>query len=333
VKRALVILFAGLLGARAEADPTLLRMATTAPDGTEWARVLRAFGHDIEEGSAGSLKMKTYFGGLAGDEIEVGERMQRGQLEGSMSGHMLCERVAPSMRVLRLPGVFQSRGEATDVMNRLQPVLEQEAASHGMVLIGTSPLGADVIFSSKPVKSLAELRKLRLWRWDLDEVGIATSRAMKLQVVPVSPHTASRAFDQGQLDGFLAIPAAALAFQWSRQAPYVTDLRSSYLYGCVMFSQRAFQALTVDQQTLIRTALAHLRVRLDDVGRRMDEQLLGGALEKQGGKTVAVSETFRSEYFATARLARDAVVDKLVPRELVDRVLRMLADYRAEHGR
>jgi hypothetical protein len=43
------------------------------------------------------------------------------------------------------------------------------------------------------------------------------------------------------------------------------------------------------------------------------------------------SEGFRSEFFEAARAARERVVPRLMGRALVARVLKMLADYRAEH--
>ena len=58
-----------------------------------------------------------------------------------------------------------------------------------------------------------------------------------------------------------------------------------------------------------------------------------GVFEKQGLKHVPVSDTFRAEYFAAARAARERLGDKLVPRALMEHVLALLADYRAEHGR
>jgi hypothetical protein len=46
-----------------------------------------------------------------------------------------------------------------------------------------------------------------------------------------------------------------------------------------------------------------------------------------------VSDSFRAEYIAAARDARDKVSDRFVPKELVDRVWQMLADYRIEHSK
>jgi TRAP-type C4-dicarboxylate transport system substrate-binding protein len=296
--------------------------------------VIHNFAVDVEQVTSGRVKLKLYFNGVAGDELEMLARIRHGQLDGALSGHMACERVAPSMRVLRVPGMFQSRDESNDAMNRMQSDLEREAAKEGIFLAGTTGLGPDVIFTRTPVKSMADLRKLRLWRWDVDEVGIAASRAMGFKIVPSKLFEAAKTYDRGEIDGYLAIPAAALAFQWSTQAQFVTDLRGSYLYGCVMFSQRAWQALPVEDQAQIRTSSARIRIRMDDMGRQMDEQLLGGAFQKQGVKVLPVSASFRSEFFSAARQARESlVVDKLVPRALVDRTMQMLADFRAEHGK
>ena len=98
-------------------------------------------------------------------------------------------------------------------------------------------LGPDVIFTRTPVHDLAGLRKLKLWRWDLDEIGIATSRDMGLNIVPLPVADAGRAYDDGRVDGFLAIPLASLAFQWSSRARYVTDLRGSYIWSCLVMTR------------------------------------------------------------------------------------------------
>lgn len=317
----------------AVADPIVLRMATVAPEGTLWAREMHNHARDVEAATGGRLKIKWYMNGVAGGEMETLERINKGLLDGAMSGHMGCERVAPSMRVLRLPGMFQSREEATDTMNRLQPVLEKEAAQKGVFMAATTGLGPDVIFTRTPVKTMGELRKMKLWRWSLDEVGIAASRAMGMSIVPTEIYEGAKAYDRGQLDGFIAIPAAALAFQWSSQAKYVIDLRHSYLYGCAIYSQKSFQALPVDLQNELRASAARLRLRFDEIGRTMDEQLLSGAFQKQGVKVLSVSGAFRAEFFAAARQAREALLDQAVPRALIDRTLQMLADFRAEHGK
>jgi len=239
--------------------------------------------------------------------------------------------MSPSMRVLRMPGVFQSRDEARDVMTRLQSTIEEEAAKNGFIMLGAAGLGPDVFFTREPVRSLEDARRMKLWRWDVDDVGIAASRDMGMQIVALPLGEARRAYDEKRIDGFLAAPSAALAFQWSAAAGYVTDLHSGYIYGCLVFGERQFQRLKPELQAAVRAGAARMLVGIDELGRRQDEQLLGGLFGKQGLKSVPVSQAFRAEYFAAAKAAREQIADRMIPRELLERVLRMLADYRIEH--
>jgi TRAP-type C4-dicarboxylate transport system substrate-binding protein len=314
-------------------EPTVLKFASIAPDGSIMAQEIKRWGQDIDTLSGGRVHVKWYLNGVAGDELEQGDRMMKGQLDGSAGGQMFCNRIIPSMRVTRLPGMFQSRDEAADAINRLNTTMVKEAHEHGFALLTAVSLGPDVIFTRTPVHNLAELRKVKLWRWDLDEVGIATSREMGLQVVPLPVADAARAYDNGRVDGFLAVPIAALAFQWSSRARYLTDLRGSYIWSCLVMTERSLQRLPTAQQDAMRTAAARARERFEEMGRRTDEALLGGLFAKQGAKSVPVSDAFRSEYVAAARAARAKVTDRFVPKELIDRVLQMLADYRIEHDK
>lgn len=331
MKRTFAVAACLLCARAAAADPTVLRLASVAPDGTAWANELRAYAREAEQEAEGALRIKWYLGGVLGDELEQLERIRKGQIDGIASGGMGCERVAPSMRIQGLPGVFQSRDESAYVMDRLRPDMFAEAARAGFAMLVTTGLGPEVIFSRVPVRTLADLRRLRLWRWSVDEVGIAMSGEMKLTVVPAPLNEAARAYDDHRIDGFLAIPAAALAFQWSTQARYITDLRTGYLTGCVFIANRAFDRLSFKVQSVLRGLMAKYDVRFEDLGRRQDEALLGGLFERQGLQTAPPTEAFRSEFFAAARAARER--QTFVPKALLDRVLRMLADYRVEHDR
>ena len=312
-------------------EPVLLRVGAVAPEGSGWAREFHAWVHYVEAEAKGTLRLKLYLDGVAGDELEMGARVRRGQLDGVASGQFLCQQAAPSMRVLRIPGVFQSRDEARDVITHLLPTVEEEAAHNGFVVLGAAGLGPDVLFTREPVRSLEDVRRLKLWRWDVDDVGIAASRQMGLSVVPMKLGEARRAYDDKRIDGFIAAPSAALAFQWSSVASYVTDLHSGYIYGCLIFGERQFQRLSAEQQGALRAGAARMLVGIDELGRRQDEALLGGLFGKQGLRNLPVSAAFRAEYFAAAKSAREHFVDKLIPRALLERVLRMLADYRIEH--
>src|SRR3954463_15106789 len=132
------------------ADPIMLRFATLAPDGTAWARELKAAARDVEIQTHGQTRMKWYFGGIAGDENVVPGRIRRGQLEGEAAG-VSCVTMAPSLKVLRVVGMFRRREEAHAIIARLRPQLEAEFRAAGYVLLAVQWFGSDIAFTREPV--------------------------------------------------------------------------------------------------------------------------------------------------------------------------------------
>lgn len=311
--------------------PITLRVASVAPKGSSWGNDIDRLGREVEQATHGRVKVKVYLSGAAGDELAMNEHVRKGQLDGVVSAGWLCDDAIPTMRALGLIGVFQSREEAAAVTAELKPTLEAEAAKSGFTLLGTAGIGSILVFSRNPVTSMAELRKTRLWRWEGETVQLAMGKAMGLQMVSTRLEDGGKTYDKGDVDGFFAVPMAALAFQWFAQTRYITDLRTGYLMGCFVVSTRSFDALPADAQAALREAGAKLVVRVEDTGRREDDALMNGIFQKQGLKRVPVSERFRAEFFDAARVAREKLGDQLVPREALARVLEALTDYRSEH--
>jgi TRAP-type C4-dicarboxylate transport system substrate-binding protein len=327
---AALLLLLLLLGATARADHIVWRMATSAPDGTAWARELRAFARDVQAGTDGEVLVKWYFGGIAGDENEMMDRIAKAQLDGMGAG-MLCTRVAPAMRAFNIPGVIQGRDEANYLSQKMMPEYAAEAQKNGFAMLFSSGLGPTMFYTRTPISTMDGLRSIKLWRWNLDEAGLLASREMGMPVWAAPVEQAARAYDDGTVDGFTAPPAAALAFQWSTQARYITDLRVGYVQGCMLLANRVWDRLTQRQREAVMAAAAKCAHRFDQVGRQMDADLLGGLFEKQGLKMVPTSTALRAQYFEAARAARERLGERLISRAMMDQVMRILADYRAEH--
>jgi TRAP-type C4-dicarboxylate transport system substrate-binding protein len=313
----------------ARADPVTLRLATAVPEGTAWARVGMAFARDVEALTHGEVRVKWYLGGIAGNELQVLDRMKRDQLDGVGSGGVLCQRLAPTMRVTRLVGLIQSRAEAQYVLTRLKPTIDAEFHKSGYVNLWEAGLGPSLIFSKTPVRSLEDLRKTRLWIWDLDDLFAAGLRAVGIPIVPTSLEDAAHSFDQGKFDGYIVMPTAALAFQWSAQTRYITPLATGFLSSCMLISNRAFDALPVESQKAIHDAAAKFQARMEDVGREQDAQLVeGGLFKRQGISFVQVLPAFRDAFYNAAKDVRDR--DTSVTQQLKAEVEAWLKEYRGK---
>ncbi|MGZ3441954.1 MAG: TRAP transporter substrate-binding protein DctP [Polyangia bacterium] len=329
--RAPLIATAVLFTTVARAEPVTLRLASVVPDGTGWARELKAFGREVTAATHDNVQIRWYLGGIAGDELQQHERVMRDQLDGVLSGGMLCQRLAPSMRAAGMAAEFRDRNEAHHIVGRLKPTLDAEFAKAGYVHIASAGIGFSVFFSRTPIRTMADLRRIKPWLWSLDDVLRTQLAAMGIRIVPLPVEGSARAYDDGRVDSFVGLPSAALAFQWSAQARYVMDLRVGYLTGCMLVSRRAWDTLSHDDQQAIESAAAKLQVRIQETTRQMDESLLSGLFAKQGLQTMPVPPALQAEFDASAREAQRQV-EKLAPPGTVERVAGWLAEYRAHQN-
>jgi TRAP-type C4-dicarboxylate transport system substrate-binding protein len=318
---------AGLL-ARAHAEPMVLRYASMSPEGTAWTRELKAYAREVRTLSNEQVQVKLYLGGIAGDELAVLERIRKGQLDGELAA-VTCERLAPSLKVLRVAGLIRGRDEARYVIDRLRPTLEAETRRSGFTLLGMTWFGSDIILSRTPVRTFDDLRRLRFWIWDLDQVWARELPLVGLHVVPAPVADAAAAFESGRVDGFLALPNAALAYQWSAESAYFTRLPISAMAGCNVIANAAFDGLPFSSQTALRQASAKLNFRFFDVNAAQEDALLDRLFARQGVKPVPVTELLRLSFLEAARRAREHLPDALVPQALITQVQAWLSDYRA----
>jgi len=308
----------------------VLRVSSIAPEGTSYARELRALANDTLALTDGRVRIKPYFGAVAGEEQDAWQRVERGQLDGVASAAMLCEQLSPTMRVMRLPGLFHSREEAIAVLTRLKPVTDREFEKAGARNLGGVMVGPVMMFTREPVRSLADARHHTYWIWNADEVMKPIYPVIGFRVLPLPIYEAAHAYEQRRHDGFLATPVAALAFQWSTLARYYSPMPIAYLVGCLVFANRAFDELSLADQRALSGAAAKSVAHIDEVGRQMDAQLVGGLFEKQGLRVVPPSNAFAIEFEASAVRARaELMAQHRVDPELVGRVEQMLSEIRA----
>jgi TRAP-type C4-dicarboxylate transport system substrate-binding protein len=322
-----------LIGASLGATPLVLRMASIAPSGTRWETALKRFGHQAEQRSEGEVQLKWYMGGVAGDELTTLGRMQRGGLDG-VAGAIFCEQLAPSLRVMEVIGMVQSTDEADHILEFLQPDIEQDFRTTPFVALATATgFGHRVLFSRRPVRSLEDLRAGRYWVWSLDEVLRAQLVQMGVPIVPLPVEQAAHAYDEGRVDGFITIPYSVLAFRFSAQARYFTDLESAFLPGCLVMARRALATLSPTARAALAAAAPSLKLEFERLGRDTEESLLHGVFQHHGLEAVPMSSDFRRAFLEAGRQASAALGARLVSPGLVARVAAELERFRAERRR
>jgi TRAP-type C4-dicarboxylate transport system substrate-binding protein len=233
------------------------------------------------------------------------------------------------MRVLAQLGLYQNNDEVAYIAEHLRPQFDGELERAGFVYLGLASIGTDLVFSRRPITRLEDLRSTRMWIWELDQVS---SRGWSELGVPIAKMTitdAARAYERGEVDGFFAVPTAALAFQWSSLARYLTYLPWGYTQACSIIASQSLANLPSDAQALFKSEMARGMQMLDAVGRAQEGELLGGLFERQGLHAVPASDEMRRQFFTAATAARMRMTDGVVDPALVQRVVALLAQLRA----
>jgi TRAP-type transport system periplasmic protein len=314
---ACLLLVAGVASAAMLPQP--LRLATIAPEGSAWARMLKDFGEDLQQGTDHRVRLKVTMGGVAGDEAALLDRMLRGDFDG-LVGAAICQRVAPSLRALEVAGYVEDERQAQAVLNALRPLAERElAGTQASFVLLTTGFGHRVLFSRDPVRSLDELKRIKLGIYEYDQVERAQLVAMGMHVAPLRLEDVAAALDAHRIDGFISIPAAAVAFRYWTHTRYFTDLHSGYLPGCVMVTNSALARLGPANDAVLRRAGQELGRRFAAESPTIDAQLLATVFPQKGLKPVPMSPTFRREWRESAQRASHALVPRVVSRAALER--------------
>src|SRR5512139_659579 len=131
------VLLLALLGAAcafpAQAAPTVVKMATLAPEGSSWYRVLQEMGEEWKKASGGAIALRIYPGGVAGDEDAVIRKMRVGQIQAAAITGIGLSYLDRSFYALHIPMMYASDEEFDYVRDRFGPSLEKILDAKGFV--------------------------------------------------------------------------------------------------------------------------------------------------------------------------------------------------------
>ncbi|MDF1556234.1 MAG: TRAP transporter substrate-binding protein DctP, partial [Deferrisomatales bacterium] len=297
-------LIAGMLfAAAAPARAGALKIATIAPDGTNWMQEMRTGAATIADRTAGRVTFKFYPGGVMGNDATVMRKIRAGQLHGgAFTGGSLSE-LYPDMQVYSLPFLFRDYAEVDAVRARLDPVLTRGLEAKGMVALGISEGGFAFLLSDTPVPTVADLTSKKAWIPEGDAIGAAALRAAGVSPVSLPIADVYTGLQTGLVDTVAATPSAAIAFQWHTRMGYANDLPLSYLIGVLAVSQEGFVKVSPADQEIVRQVMGDVFRRLDRANRE-DNTAARATLDKRGVPFVRPTPEQRQGWEATGARAR-----------------------------
>ena len=328
---AAAVLVFGLLGtpaAVAAGEVTVIKMATLAPEGSAWYKILEQMGEDWRKATNGAVTLRIYGGGVVGDEKTMIRKMRVGQLQAAAVTGLGLASLEKSFYALLVPMMFADDGELDHVRERLAPLLERQLAQAGFVVLSWGDAGWISFFTKAPVTRPAEAMATKLFVGTDDSTVVQLYNETGFNPVQLSATDILPGLQTGLINAFAATPLAALAFQWFALAPNMTDLRFSPLTGATIIDKRAWEKIPAELRPRILAASRAGEALVRDEIRRLNAEAVV-AMTKNGLKISRVSPEVQAEWVKMMEGLYPKIRGAIVPEEAFDAARAARDEYRA----
>lgn len=324
---AAVLLLLTLLSPALHAQPTI-KLATLAPEGTSFHRILLEMGEQWKKSPDQGVKLRIYPGGQMGGESEVIKKMRVGQLQAAMLTVVGLTDIEPTMSAMQyMPMMFDSLEEVEHVCQALQEDMERKFLDKGFVLLFWGDAGWVRFFTTKPVHTPEDLRKLKIFAWAGEAEYIDMLRSMRYTPVPLEPTDILTGLKTGLVESVTTTPSYALAGQFYSPAPYMLELNWAPLVGGTVVTKKAWDQLTPAAQASLREAAKKAGQQIREASRRESNEAVQ-AMVKRGLKIQKPSPQDMQAWRQLSEELQPRIRGKLVPAAMFDHVRDILRKQR-----
>jgi TRAP-type transport system periplasmic protein len=326
--RFLILLCTALLAAPALAQPGLVKVATIAPKGSIYHRVLQEMGEAYREASGTQARFVIYPNSIQGTEADTVRRMRVGQLDASMLSVVGLSQIDPSVAALQfMPMMFRSWDELDHVREQLRPELEAKLAAKGFVVLIWGEGGWVQFFTKEDITTPEQYKRARIFAWSGDIVQSSVMKSLGYHPVPIPLADILPALETGMIDAVPVAPLWALVGQFDRVTTHMLRINWVPIVGATVMRRQTYEAMTPEARAALRKAADRATDTLRAHRVEQDE----GSIKAMQARGLQVREPTPEQLLAWRALAEKSwphVRGTMVPAETFDRAQAILADYR-----
>jgi len=305
------------------------KIATIAPEGSQWMLDLKAAAQEVEQRTDGRVTFKFYGGGVMGNDKKVLRKIRNGQLHGGIfTANGLTERYRDIV-LYGLPMVFQSQEEVDYVRERMDPILQAGLDEAGFVSFGFAGGGFAKLMGNEPVTRIDALRGRKVWVPEGDRVSYDAMEAMNLSPVVLPITDVLTGLQTGLLEYIATPPVGAVVLQWYTKVKYVTEYPFAYTVALMAIDKKPFGRLTEADKQIVTEVFTATYEKFERQN-RIENENAEEALRANGLQFVAMDvEPMTGVREKVAESSRQMAQQGAFSVELLDQLLDYLAKFRA----
>lgn len=311
----------------AAAKSVLIKIATLAPEGSSWMETFNKLKTEIMQKTEQNVQFRIYPGGVLGDEKDMLRKLHIGQIHGAVLTSSGLSALYGEIDVLQIPFLFQTYGEVDHVLDKMNTFFRKGFEDNGYVLLGWSEAGFVRLMSTKPVATLSDLQKMKVWTWEDAPLSRAIFDEAEVAAIPLTVPDVLVGLQTGLVDVVYAPPAGAISLQWFTKVKYLTDVPLSYLVGAVVVKKNVFSQIPAEyQRVIVESFQVHLE-KLKTMIRNENQEALK-VMEKHGVKIINPSQNAVEEFMQLSDKAVQRLGVVSFSEKIRDEVTAYLKEYR-----
>jgi TRAP-type C4-dicarboxylate transport system substrate-binding protein len=251
------------------------------------------FAQEVEQASAGKLKITVHANASLFKSNEIKRAVQSGQV--AMGEILLVnyENENPIFGIDGIPFLATSYASSRKLADAQRPFLEKLLAAQGLKLLYTVAWPPQGIFVSKEIGSVADMRGLK-WR----AYSPSTAKIAELvfaQPVTIQAAELSQALATGVVNSYMSSASTGFDTKTYESVKYFYDTQAWLPKNAVIVNQKAFDALDKATQDVVLKLSAQAQERGWKISQEKNEWYLN-ALSSRGMKIMKPSNKLVSDF-------------------------------------
>jgi TRAP-type C4-dicarboxylate transport system substrate-binding protein len=327
---AAVFLFICAFAAQASAE-VVLKVATLAPQGSEWHKILQEMGAEWQKVSNGQIVFRLYPGGVAGDDADLVRKMRLGTLDVGVLTINGLSAIDRAVLGLEVPLAFSDHRELDCALEKMSPQLERRMEAKGFIVLGWSEAGWAHFFTRTPVRTPNDMRKLKMFVWAGDDEYVELWKKAGFNPVPLPSTEIATALQTGLVNAVTVNPQGILLLQWYKQVHYMTDFKWAVFLGGIVISKSAWEKIPADIRPAVKQAANKAALRLRDFSRQTEQSDIE-VLKKNGVQVVSIDDKTLDQWRSLVEGILPQVRGSYLPGDTLDTALRLRDQCRRQVG-
>lgn len=315
------------LPGRVDARKVKVKLATLAPKGTAFHRILETLGNRWTELSEGQVKLKIYPGGVAGDEIEVIRKIRLGTLSAGLVTSTGMADIDRAINALQIPMAYGDAAELDFVRSRMEPSLEKIYADAGFVVLAWAEAGWVRFLSVSRIVEPADAHALKMMINAGNPEQVEVWRSGGFKPVPLPASEITTALQTGLIEAVPTTPQAMMMLRWYEHANFFTDDPWSPLVGALIIDRKVWETIDAGLRPKLLAAARQAGEKLRAEVRANEKRALD-EMKQRGLQLVSIDAATRAKWKAMVDGMRGALRGAYVPPAMWDEAHRHLAAYR-----